>query len=87
MVKNRDRFLLLNECEFSINALWKSLIWFYSYFYFVRVWAIQKMNVNKKRLLYCSFKKIVWDQINLVAGYIIIEIAFFKSFGFSNMYC
>ena len=87
VAKNRDRLPLPNECEFSTNALWKSLIWFYSHPYFARVWAIQEVNANKERLLHCGFEKIVWDRVSLVAGYITMETAFSKSFGFSNTYC
>jgi len=35
--KNRDYLPLPNECEFSTDAMWKSLIWFYSHSYFTRV--------------------------------------------------
>ena len=87
MVKNRDRLLLPNECEFSTDALWNSVIWFYSHPYFARVWAIQEVNANKERLLHCGYEKIVWDRISLVAGYIIMKTVFSKSFGFSNTYC
>ena len=85
--KNRDHLPLPNECEFSTDAMWKSLIWFYSHSYFTRVWAIQEINANKARLLHCGREKIEWDRVDLVAGYIILETAFSKSFGFTSAYC
>ena len=47
--KNRNYLPLPNECEFSTDAMWKSLTWFYSHSYFTRVWAIQEINANKAR--------------------------------------
>jgi hypothetical protein len=35
--KNRDSLLLPNACEFSSEAMWKALVWFYSHPYFTRV--------------------------------------------------
>jgi hypothetical protein len=85
--KNRDCLPLPNECEFSTEAMWKALIWFYSQPYFTRVWAIQEINANKERLLYCGRATIEWDRVALVAGYIIMETAFSKTFGFTSAYC
>lgn len=85
--KNRDYLPLPNECEFSTENMWKSLIWFYSHSYFTRVWAIQEVNANKARLLHCGREKIEWDRVGLVAGYIILETAFSQSFGFTSAYC
>jgi hypothetical protein len=85
--KNRDCLPLPNECEFSTDAMWKSLIWFYSHSYFTRVWVIQEVNANKERLLHCGHEKIEWERVELVAGYIIMETAFSQSFGFTNAYC
>ena len=75
-----------NECEFSIKAMWKSLVWFYSHPYFTRVWAIQEINVNKERVLHYNLKKVLWDRVNIVAYYIIIETIFLEAFGFINIY-
>jgi Heterokaryon incompatibility protein (HET) len=85
--KNRHSLPLPNECEFSTDAMWKSLIWFYSHSYFTRVWAIQEINAHKERLLHCGREKIEWDRVGLVAGYIIMETAFSKNFGFTSAYC
>jgi hypothetical protein len=87
MFKNRDNLPVPNECDFSTDAMWRSLLWFYSHSYFTRVWAIQEVNANKERWLHCGYGKIEWDRVNLVADYIIMETAFSKSFGFSNAYC
>ncbi|KAL9587169.1 MAG: hypothetical protein Q9212_000442 [Teloschistes hypoglaucus] len=67
--------------------MWKSLIWFYSHRYFTRVWVIQEISANKERLVHCGRETIEWERIDLVAGYIIMEPAFSKGFGFTNTYC
>jgi hypothetical protein len=85
--KNRDYLPLPNECKFGTDTMWKHLIWFYSHSYFTRVWAIQEVNANKARLLHCGREKIEWDRVGLVAGYIIMETAFSKGFGFTGAYC
>ena len=85
--KNRENLPVPNECDFSSDAMWESLVWFYSHSYFTRVWAIQEVNANKKRLVHCGYETIEWDRVNLVADYIIMETAFSKSFGFSSAYC
>jgi len=85
--KNRDSLPLPNACEFSTEALWKALIWFYSHPYFTRVWAVQEINANKARLLHCGHAAIEWDRVALVAGYIIMETAFSKGFGFTGAKC
>jgi Heterokaryon incompatibility protein (HET) len=85
--KNRDCLPLPNECEFSTDAMWKSLVWFYSHSYLTRVWAIQEISANKERWLHCGSEKIEWDRVDLVAAYIIMEPAFSKSFGFSDTHC
>jgi hypothetical protein len=76
-----------NECEFSTEAMWKSLLWFYKHPYFTRVWAIQEVNANKERLLHCGREEVLWDRVSLVACYITMETAFSKAFGFTNAYC
>jgi len=48
MFKNREYLPLPNECEFTTDIMWKSLIWFYSHSYFTRVWVIQEINANKE---------------------------------------
>ena len=87
VLKNRSRLPLPSECEFSTDATWKSLIWFYSHPYFTRVWVIQEVSANKERLLLCGREKIEWERVDVVAGYIIMETAFSKSFGFTETYC
>jgi hypothetical protein len=71
--KNRDSLPLPNVYEFSTEAMWKALVWFYSHSYFTRVWAVQEINANKARLLYCGRTTIEWDRVALVASYIIIS--------------
>ena len=85
--KNRDNLPVPNECDFSTDAMWKSLLWFFSHSYFTRVWVIQEVNANKERWVHCGHEKVEWDRVNLVADYIIMETAFSKRFGFSNAYC
>lgn len=85
--KNRDHLPLPNECEFSTDSMWNTLIWFYSHPYFTRVWAIQEVNANKARLIHCGRETIDWNRVDLVAGYIILETAFSQHNGFSSTYC
>ena len=87
VLKNRAYLPLPNECEFSTEATWRSLIWFYSHPYFTRVWVVQEICANKERLLHCGREKIEWERVDLVAGYIIMEPAFSKSFGFTDTFC
>ncbi|MCJ1355285.1 MAG: hypothetical protein MMC33_005276 [Icmadophila ericetorum] len=69
--KNREELPLPNEYEFSTDAMWKSLNWFYSHPYFTRVWVIPEISANKQRLVHCGHEKIEWDRVDLVAGYVI----------------
>ncbi|KAH0565722.1 hypothetical protein GP486_000886 [Trichoglossum hirsutum] len=85
--KNREHLPLPNECEFSTDTMWESLIWFYSRSYFTRVWIIQEINANKERWVHCGHQRIEWDRVELVAGYLIMETAFSKRFGFTRAYC
>lgn len=87
ILKNRACLPLPSECEFSTEATWKSLVWFYSHPYFTRVWVIQEVSANKERLVHCGREQIEWERVDLVAGYITMETAFSKSFGFTNTYC
>jgi hypothetical protein len=87
LYKNRSSLPLPDECEFSTDAMWKSLVWFYSHPYFTRVWIVQEVNASRHRLVYCGQEKIEWDRIDLVAGYIIMDTAFSKKFGFSKAHC
>jgi hypothetical protein len=87
VLKNRGDLPLPNECEFSTNTMWKSLIWFYSRPYFTRVWVIQEIGANKNRVLHCGHETVEWNRVDLVACYIIMESSFSKSFGFTGTYC
>lgn len=87
ILKSRARLPLPNECEFSTDAMWKSLIWFYSHPYFTRVWVIQEVSANEERLVHCGAETVEWERVDLVASYILMETAFSKSFGFTNTYC
>jgi hypothetical protein len=87
VLRNHDRLPLPNACEFSTDAVWKSLIWFYSHPYFTRVWVIQEIGANKNRVLHCGHETVEWNRVDLVACYIIMERSFAKSFGFTGTYC
>lgn len=67
MAKYRDVLPVPNQCDFSTEALWQSLLWFYKHPYFTRVWAIQEVNANKERWLHCGLEKVLWDRVSLVA--------------------
>ncbi|KAH9220332.1 heterokaryon incompatibility protein-domain-containing protein [Leptodontidium sp. 2 PMI_412] len=87
MGKARDVLPLPNECDFSSDAMWKSLVWFYKHPYFTRVWAIQEVNANTKRLVHCGEEKVLWDRVGLVACYLTMETTFSRAFGFTDAYC
>ncbi|KAF5538732.1 het-domain-containing protein [Fusarium phyllophilum] len=74
--QNRSLIPLPNEIKAITKDMWKSLAWLYSHTYFTRVWVIQEINANQSRLVHCGHSTIEWDQVELVAGYIIMEPAF-----------
>ena len=85
--KNREALPLPNDCEFSTVEMWKSLVWLYSHSYFTRVWVIQELNASKERVVRCGLESTEWERVELVAGYIIMESSFSRSFGFSKAHC
>ncbi|TXC06831.1 hypothetical protein FocTR4_00009690 [Fusarium oxysporum f. sp. cubense] len=85
--QNRSLIPLPNEIEAVTKDMWKSLTWLYSHTYFTRVWVIQETNANQSRLVHCGHSTIEWDQVELVAGYIIMEPAFSKAIGFTDPKC
>ena len=85
--RHRDILPVPDKGPFSTEELWKSLLWFFSQAYFTRVWAIQEINAHKAPLLYCGHESVSWEQVNVVAGYIIMETAFSQKYGFSKAYC
>jgi hypothetical protein len=87
LYKNRDALPAPNECHFSSDATWHALIWFYSHSYFTRLWIIQEINANTRRVVQCGRQRIEWDHVDLVAGYIIMDTAFSSRFGFSKTHC
>ncbi|PQE10509.1 heterokaryon incompatibility protein [Rutstroemia sp. NJR-2017a BVV2] len=87
LTKKREVIPLPNECDFSKDDVWEALVWFYSHPYFTRVWIIQEINVPCGRVLHCGYEQIEWERVDLVAGYIIMETAFSKAYGFTNAYC
>ncbi|CAG8961569.1 hypothetical protein HYFRA_00006103 [Hymenoscyphus fraxineus] len=87
MAKAHDTLPVPNECDFSADAMWKSLVWFYSHPYFTRIWTIQEVNANKERLLQCGLEKVIWDRVSLVACYITMETAFSQAYGFTKAHC
>jgi hypothetical protein len=87
MAKARNILPVPNECDFSTEAMWTSLRWFYKHPYFTRLWAVQEVNANRERCVHCGLEKVLWDRVSLVACYITMETAFSKAFGFTNAYC
>ncbi|EGU75666.1 hypothetical protein FOXB_13815 [Fusarium oxysporum f. sp. conglutinans Fo5176] len=85
--QNRSLIPLPNEIEAVTKDMWKSLTWLYSHTYFTRVWVIQEINANQSRLVHCGHSTIEWDQVELVAGYIIMESAFSEAYGFTDTKC
>ncbi|KAF1992784.1 hypothetical protein P154DRAFT_595250 [Amniculicola lignicola CBS 123094] len=87
LLKNRDKLPLPNETDFSTEAMWKSLVWFYSHSFFTRVWVIQEISANMNREVNVGYEKTVWNRVDLVASYIIMDSAFSDAYGFSGAYC
>lgn len=87
LFSNRGRLPLLNESGLGSDGTWRSLAWFYSHPLFTRVWAIQEVNANTERVVHCGHQTIDWHLVELVAGYIILETAFSRQFGFTGAYC
>ncbi|KAH9885052.1 heterokaryon incompatibility protein-domain-containing protein [Xylariomycetidae sp. FL2044] len=85
--ENRDKIPLPHECDFITDGMWGSLLWLYKHPYFTRVWVIQEINANRHRIVQCGYETTIWEAVELVAGYIILESAFSKSHGFSDAYC
>lgn len=85
--QNRSLIPLPNEITAVTKDMWKSLAWLYSHAYFTRVCVIQEINANQSRLVHCGHSTIEWDQVELVAGYIIMEPAFSKAYGFTDTKC
>ncbi|KAF4487803.1 HET-domain containing protein [Fusarium agapanthi] len=85
--QNRSPIPLPNEIKAITKDMWKALAWLYSHSYFTRVWVIQEINANQSRLVHCGHSTIEWDQVELVAGYIIMEPAFSKAYGFTDTKC
>ena len=86
IAKALDILPVPNECDFSTEAMWTSLLWFYKHPYFTRVWAIQEVNANRERYVHCGLEKVLWDRVSLVTCYITMETAFSKAFGFTDAY-
>ncbi|MCJ1449048.1 MAG: hypothetical protein MMC23_009567 [Stictis urceolatum] len=87
VLSKREQLPLPNECQFSNDVIWKSLTWFYAHPYFTRVWAVQEITANKRRVVHCGHETLSWEQTDLVAGYLIMDAAFSMKYGFSNTNC
>ncbi|KAJ1323935.1 HET domain-containing protein [Microdochium nivale] len=89
--RNRARLPVPNKCPFSRGKdsakAWDSLKWLYSHKYFTRVWVIQEINAHTTRSVHCGTHEVEWNRVELVAGYIIMDSAFSKTFGSSNTKC
>lgn len=85
--KNQQRLPEPDKAPFSSDELWTVLSWFYSRPYFTRVWVIQELSANKIRVLHCGDCVIDWNRVELVVGYIVMETAFSKKYGFSDSFC
>ena len=87
LYQNRASLPRPDECNFSNEPTWQSLVWFYTRTYFTRTWCIQEVNASRNRLVHCGHGKIEWDLVDLVAGYIIMDTSFSQEFGFSKTHC
>lgn len=85
--ENRKKLPSPNDCEFSTETIWHSLIWFYSHAYFTGVSIFEEINANKRRSVQCGHETVEWERVELVAGYMILDGAFSKRFGFDKTHC
>ena len=87
LYQNRHSLPPPDRCHFGSDALWQSLIWFYSHAYFTRLWVIQEVNASSNRIVHCGHQRIEWDRVDLVAGYMIMNTTFSHNFGFHETHC
>ena len=87
VMRNRAILPLPSECDFSKEENWDSLRWYYSHLYFTRVWVIHEIGANKIRKVQCGYESLDWERVDLVAGYMMMDTAFSKPFGFTNTNC
>ena len=87
LYENRHALPSPNKCDFSSDATWQALIWFYSHSYFSRLWIIQEINASTNRIVQCGREQVEWDRVDIVAGYIIMDTEFSNNFGFSKTHC
>lgn len=85
--ENRKKLPSPNKCEFNTETIWHSLIWFYSHAYFTGVSIFEEINANKRRSVQCGHETVEWERVELVAGYMIMDGAFSKRFGFDKTHC
>ena len=86
VLNRRDVLPSFSDCEFSSESL-SSLGWFFSHPYFTRVWAIQEINANARRLLHCNGHSIEWNRVDLVASYIMAEPSIAAKSEFAGTHC
>ncbi|KAH8624728.1 hypothetical protein IG631_20193 [Alternaria alternata] len=64
--------------------MWKSLVWLYSRPYLTCVWVIQEIGANLHWEVNVGHAKTVWNRVDLVASYIIMEPAFSNAYVFAK---
>ena len=87
LYQNRQFLPSPDECDFSSDAMWQPLKWFYSHAYFTRLWVIQEVNASTSRIVHCGHAEIEWDRVDLVAGYMIMNNSFSHNHGFHQTHC
>ncbi|CAN9260775.1 unnamed protein product [Alternaria alternata] len=87
LLKRRADVPLPNKIDLVTDTMWKSLVWLYSHPYFTRVWVIQEISANLHRKVNVGHAKTIWNRVDLVASYIIMEPAFSDAYGFSPANC
>jgi hypothetical protein len=87
LLKRRAGVPLPNEIDLVTDTMGKSLVWLYSHAYFTRVWVIQEISANLHRKINVGHAKTVWNRVDLVASYIIMEPAFSDAYGVSTANC
>lgn len=87
LLKNKYKLPWPSELSFSSDIMWKALLSFYRHKYFTRIWTIQEISANTRRVINMGSSTTDWNRVDLVASYIIMDSAFAEKFGFSDAYC
>ncbi|EGX95390.1 ankyrin repeat and SAM domain containing protein 6 [Cordyceps militaris CM01] len=93
LFQHRDRLVTLLPGDDDDLVPWAAVLWFYQHAYFTRVWVIQEINANRRRIVLCGPHAVSWDAVELVAGCVVLASTFAGAGGapatcdFSDAFC